>query len=342
MTSRELVANTLSGKNTGRAPRQLWYLPWAEMYHPDGLMKIKKDFPNDIINIGAGLSVHPKTEGDPHEIGTYVDAWGCVFTNSQRGVIGEVKRPIVTDDEWEDTGKVHIPEELLTFSVKDANENVKKYGGDKFTLGGCCPRPFEQLQFIRGSENLYMDVALKPKGFLDFKDKMHDFYCRLLKKWAQTDVDGLSIMDDWGSQKSLLINPKAWDELFKPMYKDYIDIAHKAGKKIFMHSDGYTLDIIPRLIDLGLDAFNTQIFCMGIGKLKQFKGKITFWGEIDWQGLLPNGTKRDIQEAVKNVYDNLYADGYCIAQCEFGAGAKPENVYTVFETWDKLTEREAL
>ena len=72
---------------------------------------------------------------------------------------------------------------------------------------------------------------------------------RLMRKWAQTDVDCLQMMDDWGSQKSLLISPKLWRQYFGPMYKDYIDIAHNAGKKISMHSDGYTLDILPDLIE---------------------------------------------------------------------------------------------
>ena len=75
------------------------------------------------------------------------------------------------------------------------------------------------------------------------------------------------MMDDWGSQNSLLINPKTWVKIFKPLYKDYINIAKKHGKKTFMHSDGYTLEVIPHLIDVGLDAINTQIFCIGLEKL---------------------------------------------------------------------------
>lgn len=120
------------------------------------------------------------------------------------------------------------------------------------------------------------------------------------------------------------------------MYRDYIDIAHAHGKKIFMHSDGNTLRILPRLIDLGLDAINTQIFCIGVGKLAPFRGKITFWGEIDRQRLLPQGTLQEIDEAVQSVYATLWQDGGAIAQCEFGAGANPENVYRVFQRWSEL------
>ena len=83
-----------------------------------------------------------------------------------------------------------------------------------------------------------------------------------------------------------------------------------------------------------------KVFLMGVEELgAKFKGEITFWGEIDRQNLLPNGTIKDIQNAVHEVYDNLYADGGVIAQCEFGPGAKPENVFAVFETWNLKNSR---
>ena len=85
------------------------------------------------------------------------------------------------------------------------------------------------MQFIRGTENLFVDLALRPPKMLSFMERMHDFYCRLMTTWAQTDVDGLFFMDDWGTQQSLLINPKLWVGLIKPMYKDYADFLYRVG-----------------------------------------------------------------------------------------------------------------
>ncbi|MBQ2749115.1 MAG: methyltransferase [Clostridia bacterium] len=337
MTSRELVYKTLSFENTNqRAPRDLWSLDWARIHHGEALKDIMTRYPGDIS--GVRVIYHEKSpveKGHSTELGEYVDPWGCRFTNIQRGVIGEVKAPIVLGEEWEDADKVHIPEEQLSFDVAQVNAECAK--SDKFISCGACPRPFEQLQFIRGTAPLYMDLMDPSPGFLAFLEKMHDFYCRLLRKWAETDVDTLNFMDDWGSQRALLISPAKWREFFAPMYKDYIDIAHKAGKKIFMHSDGYTLEILPDLIDMGLDAINTQLFCMDFKDLAQFKGKITFWGEICRQHLLPFASVAEVEAAVEQVYDALWDNGGCIAQCEFGAGARPENVEAVFRTWDRLT-----
>jgi hypothetical protein len=161
--------------------------------------------------------------------------------------------------------------------------------------------------------------------------------CSPLEAWAATDVDALMMMDDWGTQRTLLLSPKLWRAVFKPLYRDYIEIAHRAGKKMFMHSDGHILSVIPDLIELGLDAVNSQVFCMGIENLAPYAGKITFWGEVDRQHLLPSATTMEIDAAVRTVHQALWRNGGCIAQCEFGAGARPENVRQVFDTWDQVT-----
>ena len=335
MNSRELVYKTLAFKNNdSRVPRQLWTLPWADDHHAQALADLIRDYPGDLAGVRGYLKEQPRTFGIPHEPGLYVDEWGATFVNLQRGVIGEIKDPLIKGDEWEDAGKAHIPVEWLTIDRDRINRDCAQ--STSFCMGGACPRPFEQLQFLRGSEALFIDLALDNPGLHRFLDRMHDFYCQWMEAWAKTDVDAVSMMDDWGSQLSLLIDPAIWRRVFKPLYRDYINIAHANGKKIFMHSDGYTLQIIPDLIELGLDAFNIQIFCIGIEKLAPYRGQITFWGEIDRQHLLVDATVDQVKEAVRLVDRTLWQDGGCIAQCEFGAGARPENVRAVFETWQEL------
>lgn len=336
MTGKELMLRTLEFKNTdGRVPRDLWTLPWAWSRYGDQIRSLLNDYPMDMGGPEIHYAQATIEQGDSCAVGEYIDAWGCKFQNIHDGVIGEVKVPQVQDDDWLDADKVHFPEEWLSFDIGQVNQSCRERS-DKLLTSPNIARPFEQLQFIRGTVNLYMDLMDPPKAMLEFMEKMHDFYCRLAKKWAQTDVDALSFMDDWGSQNDLLIPPRVWEQYFQPMYKDYIDIAHSHGKKAFMHSDGHTLRIIPKLIDLGLDAMNAQLFCMGVENLAQFKGKITFWGEIDRQHLLPHGSLADIDNAVQSVFDNLWQDGGCIAQCEFGPGGNPDNVREVYRKWSEL------
>lgn len=333
ISPRRLVYQTLEFQNPARAPRQLWLLPCALERHPEMLAKLRQDFPDDIVHCGFVFKQPPKTSGDAFKIGQYIDEWGCVFENRQNGIIGEVKRPLIAD--WSDLDKLREPQEVLSVDIDSANAFCRQT--DKFVLSGCCPRPFERLQFLRGTENVMMDLAMRPAEFWDLLNRLHQFFLKELELWSKTEVDALLFMDDWGAQRSLLISPQTWREVFKPLYKDYIDLAHSAGKKIFMHSDGYILDIIGDLVELGLDALNAQIFCMGVEQIGQrFAGKITFWGEIDRQHLLPHGSRQDIEQAVQQVKRHLWRDGGCIAQCEFGPGANPDNVWAVFNTWQSL------
>lgn len=336
MTPRELVKSTLEFRNTtGRVPREVWTLPVAKLTYGEEFDNILREFPNDVLTARPKMhETSPVTRGDMWKTGTYVDDWGCIFLNRQDGIVGEVKTPLVQDDDWNDWEKVHIPENWLSFDVAEVDAYCDSVDG--FVLAGCYPRPFEQLQFIRGTENLMMDLVDPPDNMLRCMELMHEFYCRQLEKWASTKVDALMIMDDWGTQRNLLISPETWTELFQPLYQDYIDIAKKHGKKMFMHSDGYTLAILPKLIDMGLDAINTQIFCMEFDKLREFRGHITFWGEIDRQNLLPYGTTDQIRSAVDKVMEYFWQDGGVIAQLEFGLGAKPENVRAAYEEWNRF------
>jgi hypothetical protein len=155
--------------------------------------------------------------------------------------------------------------------------------------------------------------------------------------WCRTDVDAIGLGDDWGTQRALLISPQLWRSFYRPLYAEYCQLAHAAGKFVFFHSDGYILDIYEDLIEIGFDAVNSQLFCMDIEEIgRRFKGRLTFWGEIDRQHILPSPDVGQTREAVRRVAGALYdGNGGVIAQCEFGAGARPQNVRAMYEEWER-------
>ncbi|MFP4017308.1 MAG: uroporphyrinogen decarboxylase family protein [Halanaerobiales bacterium] len=333
MTSSELVKQTLEFKNPERIPRQLWTLPWAEIKYNEELKEIQTIYPDDIALVPPFLKKSLHQKGARYSKGIFIDEWGCVFENLEDGIHGEVKDPIIKD--WDDIENLHIPEERLTINLDKINKFCQET--DKFVLPDNVQRPFERLQFLRRTDILLMDLVEQPEGLQKLIEVIDEFYREELKIWCQTDVDGIFLMDDWGAQNVLLINPEMWRRLFKPLYEEYIKIAHENGKYVFMHSDGHISSILGDLIEIGVDAINSQLFCMDIVEIgRRYKGQITFWGEIDRQHLLPYGSKEDIESAVKKVHDNLYQNGGIIAQCEFGPGARPENVKKVFETWNRI------
>lgn len=338
-TSRELVMRSLRFERPPRIPRDLWTLPWASLYHAERLDDIIRRFPPDIVSAPDVYSPSPRRRGDPYVAGVYTDEWGCEFANIQAGVHGEVRAPLLPSlDDWH---SVAPPYETLPSNQAAARDTVNRFcdRSDLFVLSGCCPRPWERYQFLRGSQNALLDLGAHDERTPQLLRRIQDFYLAEWEFWARTDIDALRFMDDWGAQRRLLIAPQMWRELFLPLYREYCEIARAYGKFVFMHSDGHILAIYDDLIAIGVDAINSQLFCMDLAEVAQrAKGKITFWGEIDRQHVLPASDPAVGRAAVADVACHLYDPaGGIIAQLEFGAGANPDTVVAVYEAWEALS-----
>lgn len=300
-----------------------------------------KEFPADCEWAPAPYDPSSCLSGDPFAEGIYVDEWGCVFTNINPGMIGEVKTPLIP--ELEDLSGLKPPYELLPKNEAAAIAQVNEFcrNTDKFVFAGCNPRPWERYQFLRGTENAMMDMALREENVDVILAAITDYYVREIEFWCKTDVDGIAYMDDWGSQQALLIDPATWRELFKPIYRKFIDCCHAAGKFAFMHSDGNIEAILPDLVELGLDIGNFQIGCMNLEKVATVaKGKLTFFGEIDRQQVLtktPEAARTFVRNVARHLYDPA---GGIVKELELGVLVEPETALTALREWDKV-DREA-
>ena len=134
---------------------------------------------------------------------------------------------------------------------------------------------------------------------------------------------------------STLISPNKWRELFKPLYKELIDKIKEAGKKVFFHSDGHIYELYPEFIELGVDAINSQLWCMDIDKIAEnYAGKITFWGEVSRQTTLPNGTPEEIQNCADVLKEKFWKNGGLIGQSEVNRDVPLENVEALINAWE--------
>ncbi|MGB6031528.1 MAG: uroporphyrinogen decarboxylase family protein [Bacteroidota bacterium] len=332
LTGRERVKATLTFSRPDRPPRDLWALPFVSLFRKKELDALLERFPLDIGRPEVSPGSDDQDIQKLSQPGSYVDEWGSVWYLGEPGIVGEVKEPVLSD--WSRLPTFHPPWE--TIRKRDwSHVNRLCDQSEQFMVSSVCARPFERLQFLRGTENLYIDLGYDSKEFRTLVGMVHDFYREEVTGWADSNVDGVFLMDDWGSNESLLISPAQWREVFKPIYKDFCDIIHGAGKHVFFHSDGHIAAIYGDLIEIGVDALNSQLFCMDIESLaRQHKGKLTFWGEIDRQSILPFGTQDEVRAAVRRVRSALDdGSGGVIAQCEWGKDNSRENVEAVFEAW---------
>ena len=268
------------------------------------------------------------------------DAWGCVWQAAEDGVAGEVKQsPLAGEDRSALAGYQPPWEVIEQADFSQVNRFCAE--SDRFVMGHWepHPNPFERLQFLRGTEQLLVDLALDEPELYRLRDLVHAFNMKILERWVATDVDGIQIGDDWGTQTGLLISPARWRAFFKPLYRDYCDLAHAHGKYVYMHSDGHIREILPDLIEIGVNAVNAQLFCMDIEALaEEFRYRICFWGEMDRQYLLTSGTPAEIHAAVQRLVRAFMPTRRTglVAQWYDGKGHRPENMAAVHDAWRQV------
>ncbi|MEG1271517.1 MAG: uroporphyrinogen decarboxylase family protein [Ruthenibacterium sp.] len=289
MTSRERVKNTLEQKPIDRIPF-------------DNIHKACVHLPSDVAYVTDYHYGKGYESGVSGKKGIRYDRWGCAWESGEDGVAGEIKNPMLkTLEAMENyTPPWRILEQANLKSVDTFCENT-----DKFVVAAwddVSAQPFQRMQYLCGTEALFMNMALEEPAFFTLKERVHNYYVKQARMWCETKVDAIHIEDDWGTQNSTLISPEHWRRFFKPLYRDYAAIAHAASKKIIMHSDGMTMPFIEDLIEIGIDALNLQLFCMDMEEMeRRFGGRVTFWGELDRQFLLPFGTDAEIKNGVRQV-----------------------------------------
>jgi uroporphyrinogen decarboxylase len=182
---------------------------------------------------------------------------------------------------------------------------------DKYFLVRIYSSHFEKAQFARGFENLMADIA----GDYAFAKRLHRQIIEknlvMLENFlAIEEIDGVLLGSDWGSQRGPGISPEVWDNLIRPGEQEEYDLIHAYGKDVWVHSCGDVAMLIPRLIEMGLDVLNpVQPECMDLATLKQsFGDRLTFWGGISTQRILPFGTPQEVRQEARRVRD-LMSDG---------------------------------
>ncbi|MDR0473940.1 MAG: hypothetical protein LBH43_09770 [Treponema sp.] len=281
--------------------------------------------------------------GNRSEVGRYTDGWGCVWEVLEPGVCGEVKSHPLEND-WQGLDKFKPPYDILKKMDYSQTDTFCENNRDKFIINQwepAMPNIFERMQHLRGTENLFMDLAYGDSRVLKLRDMLMEYYLTQMEMWCRTPIDSVQLADDWGTQISLLISPALWREYFKPIYKQFCDMAKKYKKFIIIHSDGYICDIIPDLVEIGFDAVNSQLFCMPLEELAQnYHHKICFWGEIDRQYIQPFGSPDEMRAAVRrfaNAFLQYGRTGF-LAQCFYTMNTPEANKEAEFEEWNRISD----
>ncbi len=271
------------------------------------------------------------------------------FRNDIRGKVmmpernKDFQRTVIEFPEPDDVEKLLTP--VITGKRMELNELRNWVAGiHKLGCAAVAISPvsdFETPFSIRGREQFFMDLGYQQEWLPLFLDRVVDGAVADAEIAAKAGADIFGIGDDLGSQRGLLISPDQWRELFKPRLKRIIDAVKNTNPetKFFLHSDGMIIEIIPDLIEIGVDILNPiQPEVMNPAEIKeQFGDKLVFFGAISVQHTLPFGTPEDVFSEVKLRMETIGRNGgYIMTPSHMVNADIPwENIVAFYEAADK-------
>ncbi|MFA5057671.1 MAG: uroporphyrinogen decarboxylase family protein [Opitutaceae bacterium] len=212
---------------------------------------------------------------------------------------------------------------------------------DRAILGLFGGNLLETGQFLYRNDNFFMLLAAEPEKAHAFLDQLVEIHLANLERFLGAvggNIDIILFGDDLGMQTGPQISPAMYREFFKPRHARMWKRAKElANVKVLLHCCGGVRELLPDLIEAGLDAINpVQISCAGMevkGLKRDFGQDLVFWGGgCDTQQILPKGTPDLIRRHVREQVKALCPGGGFVFQQVHNilAGVPPENIVAMF------------
>ena len=257
---------------------------------------------SDCVVVGASL---PRGYSHPvDENGYIINEFGMVMR--QGPIYMEViKYPMAHVKTAKDVEEFKFPDPLAEGRYDDAEKYIKKYKDEYFIIGDMELTMYDMMQQLVGTEKLLMDMAMGSEYVEPLMDKTRTFALAVGKKLVSMGVDGVWTGDDFGAQNGMIISPKMWRNYFKERYRQvYAELkAVNPDVIIMQHCDGAVAPILGDWIDVGMEVFNPVQPNVPGHEPQELKSKfgdrMSFWGAIDQQGLLPHGSADEIHADVE-------------------------------------------
>lgn len=162
---------------------------------------------------------------------------------------------------------------------------------------------FERAHFLRGLDNILVDMKLTPEFVHELLDELLGIVLRNAEAILQYPVDAIFLSDDYGLQANLMMSPTDWRTFIKPRLAQVVEFGHQNSRKVFLHSCGNVRKVLPDLVEIGLDVLHPiQPEAMDIEELKKsFGDRITFYGGISTQRTLSHGKPEEVKQEVEHV-----------------------------------------
>ena len=290
------------------------------------------------------------TRGD---VELFTDEWGITWRTPAGGGLyfDMCAHPLADADSVADIERFPWPDPLDPARFETLKARADRYVHDErkaYILGRNAAGIFEVALWVRGLHAFFSDLIVRPayaSALLDVITELKMQYWGRALDTVGPNVLIVSEADDIAGQDRALVSPAMYRDFIMPRHRRLFDfIRHRAQARvyIFYHSCGAVMDMIPMLIDEGVDILNpVQVSARGMdtAELKRrFGDRLTFWGGgVDTQWVLPRGTPAEVRQEVRRRIDDLAPGGGFVFNTVHNvqADVPPENYMAM---WEALQE----
>lgn len=317
MNHRERVQTALNHEVPDRCPMQVSFTPefaqrlradmelgGDKLHNPHGggnTYELERALGEDMLLTSVGwANSYYKEKSD------YTDEWGIGWglqeyeTPFGMGWYTEMVHHPLADDSA--IASYQPPDPNRPELYEEAEWMIRTFKDEYWIVGVTVTTIFETAWALRGLEQTLMDLVLDPDLADALLEIPYQYHLTAAKKLVEMGVDMVWTGDDVGGQHAMIISPQHWRRFLKPRMANFIAEvkAINPDVKVAYHSDGNIWPIIPELIEIGLDVLNPiQPASMDPAEMKQKYGdKLCFWGTIDEQHTLPDGSPEDVRAEV--------------------------------------------
>ncbi len=317
MTSKERMHMALAHEEPDRVPLDMWITPEIR----DRLMEESGAADPFELRVGLGHDCLMSFVGlvasfylsDEKE---YVDPWGITWARMPyAGGVGSytemVAHPLAGDDSLLDSYRAPDPDEPKQY--REIAMLVRRFGRTHSIVGGVSSAVFEGPWYLRGMDQFLQDLRINKDYANRLIDLVADFHLKAGLNLIRMGCDILLVGDDVGTQDRMLISPELWREFVKPRYGRMFAEYKRANPSVIVaaHICGFIEPIIDDLVEVGLDVLNPiQPLAMDPARLKKRYGRrLSFWGAVDDQKVLPFGSPAQVEEEVRLRLSQLAPGG---------------------------------
>jgi len=274
----------------------------------------------------------------------YIDEWGIEALKPANSLYYKFeKHPLESAETVGDIEKYKLPDPDDPGRTEGLREKIEYlYENTEYALvGEPGDSVFERAWYLRGMENVLNDLYFNQELLKALLDRVSDYFIAKVGPFLDivgTYIDVFFTGDDLGTQNGPLLSPEMYKKIIKPFHKKVFDfIKSKTDAKLIFHSCGSIFEIIPDLIEIGVDGINpvqTTAYKMDAVSLKkEFGEDLSFWGGIDTQKILPFGTDEELKKEIENKINVLGSNGgYVMASVHtIQPDVSPEKIIKMIE-----------